>query len=78
MSFSPALFLSNIKGKDGLARANRFKVILPIPRVVGNLIETPILEQLINLPNTLVTDITDWVNSASGQNSDTSNASISR
>jgi hypothetical protein len=80
MSFAPSLFLSNIKAKDGLARTNRFKVILPIPRVIGNLIQTNVLEQLINLPNSLVTDITDLVNRASGENpnNDTSNAAISR
>ena len=31
MAFSPNLFLSNIKGKDGLARPCRFEVVLPIP-----------------------------------------------
>ena len=36
MSFAPSLFLSNIKSKDGLARPNRFQVILPIPSYINN------------------------------------------
>jgi hypothetical protein len=63
MSFTPTLFLSNIRAKDGLARPNRFKVILPIPNYIGNFVSTGVLEGLLNLPNTLVTDITDWVSS---------------
>ena len=63
MSFTPTLFLSNLRSKDGPARANRFKVVLPIPRYIGNFVSTGVLEQLLNLPNTLVTDITDWVSS---------------
>ena len=31
MAFTPQSFLSNIKSKDGLAKPNRFEVILPIP-----------------------------------------------
>lgn len=62
MSFTPTLFLSNIRAKDGLARPNRFKMILPIPRYINNFVSTGVLEELLNLPNTLVTDITDWVN----------------
>jgi len=38
MSFAPNLFLSNIKAKDGLARPNRFQVILPIPQYINNFI----------------------------------------
>lgn len=83
MTFAPSLFLSNIKAKDGLARPNRFQVILPIPTYINSFIEQGVLEQLINLPNTLVTDITSIVTNALGNNpsdpqSKTSNASISR
>jgi hypothetical protein len=62
MSFTPTLFLSNIRAKDGLARPNRFKMILPIPRYIDNFISTSTLEQLLNLPNTLVSDVTDLLN----------------
>ena len=63
MSFTPTLFLSNIRAKDGLARPNRFKVLLPIPQYINNFISTSVLEGLLNLPNTLVTDISSFVTS---------------
>jgi len=82
MSFAPSLFLSNIKTKDGLAKPNRFQVILPIPNYINNYIDSGILEQLLNFPNTIVTEITDIVNSATGSlpsgQSKTSNSSITR
>jgi hypothetical protein len=82
MSFTPNLFLSNIKAKDGLSRPNRFQVILPIPAYIATYIDNGILEQLLNFPNTIVTEITDIVNSATGNlpvgQSKTSNASITR
>ena len=34
MAFTPQSFLSNINSKDGLARPNRFQVLLPIPDIV--------------------------------------------
>ena len=51
MSFSPQLFLSNIKAKDGLARPNRYEVILPIPKYIGDFISTSALEKFFNIPN---------------------------
>jgi hypothetical protein len=61
MAFSPQLFWSNINVKDGLARPNRFEIILPIPAYVNEYISNSFIEQLINLPNTLVSDITQIV-----------------
>lgn len=82
MSFTPSLFLSHIRSKDGLAKPSRFKMILPIPRYINNYIDVNALESLLNLPNSLVTDVTDWVNSATGKIpeglSKTSNSSITR
>jgi len=82
MSFTPSLFLSHIRSKDGLARPNRFKMILPIPSYINNFIDVNSLESLLNLPNSLVTDVTDWINSATGKTpeglSKSSNSSISR
>ena len=82
MSFTQNLFLSNIKAKDGLSRPNRFQVILPIPAYIAGYIDNGILEQLLNFPNTIVTEITDIVNSSTGNlpvgQSKTSNASITR
>lgn len=83
MAFSPELFLSNIKAKDGLAKPSRFQVILPIPTYISNFVSNGLLEQLLNLPNVIVADVTNLVNSALGnsakeEQSRTSNASISR
>lgn len=61
MSFLPSLFLSNIKAKDGLAKPCRFQVILPIPEYVGNFISTNFIETLLNLPNTIFSDLTTKV-----------------
>ena len=83
MAFSPELFLSNIKAKDGLAKPSRFQVILPIPAYIANFVSNGLLEQLLNLPNVIVADVTNLVNNALGnsakeEQSKTSNASISR
>ena len=37
MPFSPAQFLSNINAHDGLARPNRFEVVIPIPKSIGSM-----------------------------------------
>ena len=83
MSFSPNIFLSNIKNKDGLARPNRFEVILPIPGYINSFIEQSILEKLLNLPSTLFSSAQDALASAIGNNdkdpnSKSSNPSITR
>jgi hypothetical protein len=80
MSFTPTLFLSNLKSKGDLARPNKFKLILPIPAYIDKNIETNVLESLLNLPNTLVTDISDWVNFGELKNDPSrgGNPSISR
>jgi hypothetical protein len=84
MTFSPQLFLSNIKAKDGLARPARFEVILPIPTYINNFISTSIIDKLLDLPNTILADAAGLANQALGRNgpqneqSKTSNASISR
>ena len=83
MSFAPNLFLSNIKAKDGLARPNRFQVILPIPEYINKFIEVGLLEKIINLPNTITTDVTEILSSSFGGQSPIGysksfNASITR
>ena len=83
MAFTPQAFLSNIKAKDGLARPARFEVVLPIPTYINNFISQGLIEQILNLPNVLIADITQSVNDALGnspseEQSKTSNASISR
>ena len=77
MSFLPQLFLSNIKAKGGPARPSRFQVILPIPTYVNNFISSSILEQLLNLPNSVFSDVTTRVLGQSEQQV-SSNPSISR
>jgi hypothetical protein len=76
MSFLPQLFLSNIKAKGGLARPNRFQVILPIPLYVGKFLESGFLERLLNLPNSVFSDVSTRV--LGDKKSVSANPSISR
>jgi len=84
MSFSPNLFLSNIRGKDGLAKPCRFEVILPIPPYVNQFIGNSVIEKILNLPNSVFNDVSDAIGSAFGAGgaadefSKTSNSSMSR
>jgi len=85
MSFSPNLFLSNIRAKDGLAKPSRFEVILPIPTYIGNFIGNSIIEKILNFPNSVFNDVSNAIGSAFGrqgqkspQQSVSSNPSISR
>ena len=67
MSFSPNLFLSNVRAKDGLAKPSRFEVILPIPTYVGSFIGNSIIEKILNFPNSVFNDVTDAIGSAFGK-----------
>lgn len=84
MSFSPNLFLANIRGKDGLAKPSRFEVILPIPPYIGQFVGSSIIEKILNFPNSVFTDVSNAIGSAFGRNgqadeySRTSNSSLSR
>jgi hypothetical protein len=81
MSFSPNLFLSNIKGKDGLARPCRFEVILPIPNYIGQYVSNSLIEKILNFPNSAFSDISDAINSALGSQNESirsANPSVSR
>ena len=84
MSFSPNLFLANVRSKDGLAKPCRFEVILPIPPYINDFIGNSILEKILNLPNSIFSNVSDAVNSAFGRGgqqdeySKTSNSSMSR
>ena len=49
MAFSPNLFLSNINGKGGPARSNRFEVVLPIPSYIGQSIGNSFLEKVLKI-----------------------------
>jgi hypothetical protein len=84
MSFSPQLFLSNIKAKDGLAKPSRFEVILPIPPYINSFIGNSVINKILNFPNSIFSDVTDALNTAFGRQgiqdeySKTSNPSTSR
>jgi hypothetical protein len=79
MSFSPQLFLSNLNSKDGLAKSNRYEIVLPIPQYINNFIGHSFIESLINLPNNIIADIKDALSgAATEEQSKTSNASMSR
>lgn len=68
MSFSPNLFLSHIRGKDGLAKPSRFEVILPIPPYINTFIGNSVIEKILNFPNSIFSDISGAINSALGRN----------
>jgi len=68
MSFSPNLFLSNMKAKGGPAKSNRFEVMLPIPTYVGESIEQNDWERILNFPTTIVSDVTSTI--FGGKNAD--------
>lgn len=79
MAFLPNQFLSNIKAKEGLARPNRFHVILPIPSYINKFVGQSIFEKILNLPNTIFADVTEAFSFANkDEQSKTSNASLSR
>ena len=78
MSFSPQLFLTNIKAHDGPAKPSRFEVIIPIPNYINSFVGNSILEQLINLPNNIVSSVTDIFSAPQDPATRTTNASLSR
>ena len=84
MAFSPNLFLSNVRGKDGLAKPSRFEVVLPIPPYVNTFIGNSIIEKILNFPNSIFSDVSDAIGSAFGRQgaqdeySRSSNSSMSR
>ena len=67
MSFSPNLFLANVRAKDGLAKPSRFEVVLPIPTYIGSFISNSIIEKILNFPNSVFNDVTDAIGSAFGK-----------
>ena len=84
MSFSPNLFLANIRGKDGLAKPSRFEVVLPIPPYIGQFVGNSIIEKILNFPNSVFTDVSDAIGNAFGRQGErdeqarTSNPSVTR
>jgi len=72
MSFSPNLFLSNIRAKDGLAKPSRFEVVLPIPAYIGSFVGNSLIASILNFPNSVFTDISDAISNAFGGDSSSS------
>jgi len=66
MSFAPNNFLSNIKGKGGPAKSNRFEVVIPIPGALAGTVSNSLIEKILNLPQSAFSDISDAINSAIG------------
>lgn len=84
MSFSPNLFLSNVRGKDGFAKPSRFEVVLPIPPYINAYVGNSILEKILNFPNSIFSDVSSAINNALGRGgaenefSKTANSGLSR
>ena len=75
MSFSPNLFLANVKAKDGLAKPSRFQIILPIPEHVNDYIGNSTIEKILNFPNSVFSDITDIINKGRSEDADANSVS---
>ena len=78
MSFSPNLFLSHMRSKDGPAKPSRFEVVIPIPSYINQFVPNNIIENLLNLPNSIFGTVSEAIGSAFGQSPVGSNATISR
>lgn len=79
MAFLPQAFLSNINTKDGLAKPSRFNVVLPIPKYINSFIEQSFFEQILNLPNSIIADVTAHLQGTKNdEQSRSTNPAISR
>ena len=78
MSFSPNLFLANVRSKDGLAKPSRFEVILPIPPYISQFVGSSILETILNFPNSVFSNVSDAVNKALERGGPSSSSSTTR
>jgi hypothetical protein len=78
MSFSPNLFLSHMRSKDGPAKPSRFEVVIPIPDYISKFTPNNVIENLLNLPNSIFGTVTEAIGSAIGQSSIGSSATLSR
>jgi len=78
MSFSPNLFLSHMRSKDGPAKPSRFEVVIPLPKYIADFVPNNIIENLLNLPNAIFGTVTDAIGSAMGQDPVGANSTLSR
>ena len=77
MSFSPQLFLSNMKAKGGPAKPSRFEVVIPIPSYINSFVQQSILEKILNIPNSIFTTVEGAVNKVIGNNKENDQAGLS-
>jgi hypothetical protein len=52
--------------KEGLAKPSRFQVLLPIPKYVNEFVSQNVFEKILNLPNTIFTEVTQIIQSTKG------------
>ena len=83
MPFSPAQFLSNINAHDGLARPNRFEVVIPIPNTIGKTgtgLDTGFLGKLVDAVRDPIGAIKDlgFFNQKQNDSNNVSNGATSR
>jgi len=78
MSFSPNLFLSHMRSKDGPAKPSRFEVVIPLPKYISDFVPNNIIENLLNLPNAIFGTVSDAIGSAIGQAPVGANSTLSR
>jgi len=78
MSFSPNLFLSHMRSKDGPAKPSRFEVIVSIPAYISQFVPNNIIENLLNSPNSIFGTVSEAIGSAFGQSPVGSNATLTR
>ena len=78
MSFSPNLFLSHMRSKDGPAKPSRFEVVIPLPKYIADFVPNNIIENLLNLPNAIFGSVSEAIGSAMGQSPIGANSTLSR
>lgn len=57
MAFTPNSFLAHMRAMGGPAKTNRFEVLLPIPRYIGDFIGDSDLNKLLNAPNAILSGV---------------------
>ena len=55
-----------MNAKGGPARPCRFEAIVPLPAYISQFVSNSTLERILNLPNSIFTDVSDAINNALG------------
>ena len=64
MAFDINDFLSNMQGSGGPAKSWLFEVVIPVPTSIGSFVQSSALTDILNLPNTIISDVTDAISGA--------------